>query len=245
MLTAGIAVLAFLAGVAVSVLWLRSGVAVSGWLTRLLRDIRRWPPGGKTDTDVAAAGTDSEADPGEAHDAELVAPKMEPETVAALLENAKSLAADEQERGASLKQRAGWLLGLLGVTLTLLATQAREFGRSDLGAVGTPLAAVLVLVALVCILNAARWALRTLEVVSIWHVHVNEAKRYPTWAYISKAPEVARGEMLQGWVRQFADERPANDAKATQLQRAFANLTAGICVLAATALIVCLRAFGV
>jgi hypothetical protein len=170
---------------------------------------------------------------------------MQPATVEALLENAKALAAGEQERGVSLKQRAGWLLGLLGVTLTLLATQAREFGRSDLGAVGTPLAAGLVLIALACILNAARWALRTLEVVSIWHVHVDEAKRYPTWAYISKAPEVARGEMLHGWVKQFADERPANDAKATHLQRAFANLTAGICVLAATALIVCLRAFGI
>ena len=245
MLTAGIAALAFLAGVALTVLWFRSGAAVPGRHAQLPRDIWRWLPGRKADEELAAASTETDLDVGLPPEPALVAAKMKPETVEALLDNAKALAAGEQERGGSLKQRAGWLLGLLGVTLTLLATQAREFGRSDLGAVGTPLAAGLVLIALVFILNAARWALRTLEVVSIWHVHVDEAKRYPTWAYISKAPEVARGEMLHGWVKQFADERPANDAKATQLQRAFANLTAGICVLAATALIVCLRAFGV
>jgi hypothetical protein len=114
-------------------------------------------------------------------DPERVPAVIVPETVEALLENAKALADGEQDRGASLKQRAGWLLGFIGVTLSLLLGQAREFAHSDLGSVGKPLAAALVLVALVFILDAARWALKTLAVVRLWHVDAREAMRYPNW----------------------------------------------------------------
>jgi hypothetical protein len=64
--------------------------------------------------------------------------------------------------------------------------------------------AALVLVALALILDAARWALRTLAIVNPWHVDASEAMQYPNWRHISKAPEIARGELLRGWDRQFA-----------------------------------------
>lgn len=230
MLTAGIAAATFLVGAALAVLACRRTNARSDRLARLMHPS---PPV------VAAPPGD-----GSSEDEELIEPHIKPETVEALLENAKALADDEQERGASLKQRAGWLLGFLGVMLSLLLGQARELMRTDLGSVGKPLAAALVLIALVLIVDAARWALRTLSVVELWHVGPEEARRYPTYRYIGKQPEVARGEMLQGWVRQFADERPANDRKAQELQRAFRRLTFGIGVLAAVALILSARVFG-
>lgn len=244
MLTAGLAALAFLAGVALTVLWFRSAAARFGGLARLLQRAPRWMPGGHPRTAAVVADAVSGAGDTDEAEGELIQGKIEPETVVALLANAQALAGGEQERGDSLKQRAGVLLGFLAVILTVLLTQAREFARSDLGAVGKPLAAALVLIALVFVLDAARCALQTLALVELWHVDVKEAERYASWAFIGKAPEVARGEMLRGWVRQFADERPANDLKAKQLRRAFSRLTTGVVVLAGLALIVCGRAFG-
>lgn len=228
-----VAAAALVLGSALTVLVARRTAGSAGRLGRLLHLEPR-----------ASAGA-AEAGHVEPPAGDLIEPHIEPETVEALLENAKALADGEQERGASLKQRAGWLLGFIGVTLSLLLAQTREFARSDLGGVGKPAAAALVLIALCFILDAARWALRTLSVVKLWHVDPDEAQRYPSWAYIGKPPEVARGEMLHGWVRQFADERPANDVKAEELQRAFRRLAIGIAVLAAVGTIVSARAFGV
>lgn len=234
-LTVGIAALAFLLGVALTALACRRTATRSDRVGRLLHGA----PAATGDEPSTALLDEAPKD------TERVPTVIVPETVEALLENAKALADGEQDRGASLKQRAGWLLGFIGVTLSLLLGQARAFAHSDLGSVGKPLAAALVLVALVFILDAARWALRTLAVVPLWHVDAREALQYPNWGSITKKPEVARGEMLQGWVRQFADERPANDRKAQELQRAFRRLTYGVVILAGVAVIVSLRAFGV
>ncbi len=233
MLIIAVAATAFALGTALAIIAARRTAGGAGRLARLLH------PGQRAAVQPFSGGLSEPADVG------LVEPRIEPETVEALLDNARALADGEQERGASLKQRAGWLLGFIGVTLSLVLAQTREFARSDLGGVGKPVAAALVLIALCFILDAARWALRTLSVVKLWHVDPEEAQRYPSWAYVGKRPEVARGEMLQGWVRQFADERPANDIKAEELQRAFRRLAVGIAVLAAVGVIVSARAFGV
>lgn len=166
------------------------------------------------------------------------------ETVEALLENAKALADSEDARGASFKLRAGWLLGFLGVMLTILLTQARELPHAKLGALGTPVAGAFVVLALVFILGAAQLALKTLSVVKLWHVEPAEAEKYATYEYVSQQPEDARGKMLRGWVKQFAAERPANSAKAEELQRAFRRLLYGFFALAGLSLTVLARAFG-
>ena len=173
-----------------------------------------------------------------------VAKQVVPDTVEALLENAKALADGEDARGASLKLRAGWLLGFLGVMLTILLTQARELPRADLGAIGTPVAGTSVIIALGFILASARLAVKTLSVVQLWHVEPAEAQKYPTNEYISEQPEDARGKMLHGWVRQFADERPANNIKATDLQKAFQRLLYGFFALAGLAITILARALG-
>jgi hypothetical protein len=208
-LTVTVSIVALAVGAAAATFAHRHGAALRDRLRRLLT---------RGEPTLAKAPPDH-------GDEELVEPRIEPETVTALLENAKALADGEERRGDSLKQRAGWLRGFLGVMLTVLLMQAREFSRSDLGSVGKPLSAALVLVALVVLIDAARLALRTLSVVNLWHIGPDETTHYPSYRFIGKPPAEARGEMLQGWARQFAEERPANDIKAEQLQGAFRRLT--------------------
>ena len=113
------------------------------------------------------------------------------------------------------------------------------------GSVGTPVAALIALAAVVVILLSARPALRALDVVELWHVGEREARDYPKNRFIRKPVTQARGEMLQGWVRQFCEEREANNEKADDLACAVRRLSGAFVILAGLLIIVCVRAFGV
>jgi hypothetical protein len=172
--------------------------------------------------------------------------KINPATVASYLENARELARDEQARGQSLKTRASWLLGFLGLVLTLVLTVIGGLATGDdLGPCLTPVAAAIGVIAVAVLLDSARWALKALSIAQIWHVGIAETDRYPSEEFVSKETVIAEGEMLQGWVRQFREERAANDIKATQLETAFARLAVSFLVLAALIATVSLHAFGV
>jgi hypothetical protein len=166
-------------------------------------------------------------------------------TVEAYLTNAKALANDEETRGASLKQRAGLLLGFEGVMLGILLTQASQLTSDRLGAVGTPIAGVLVAVGVLLLIDAARYALQTLSIVKVWHVGPEESDRYCTYEFLAKDVAIAQGEMLRGWTRQFSEARTANDGKAEQLQVSFTRLLLSMGTLSGVALIACIRALGV
>lgn len=223
--------------------------------------VREWmgrPPLARTDTAQEPSATraglrgyDARGAPGPTPDDAaaaraygLTAADVQGETVEALLENAKVLAHDEETRGVSLKQRAAWLVGFQGVILGIVLSKATSFAEGGWGAVGTPLAGVATLLAVFAILHSVRPALRVLGVVQLWHVRADVVRSYPTYGFICKSPTQARGEMLHGWARQFAEERAANDNKATELEEAFRRITGAFLVLAALVLIVCARTLG-
>jgi hypothetical protein len=163
-----------------------------------------------------------------------------------LLENARELARDEQARGQSLKTRASWSLGFQGLIVTLVLPVIGDLATgSDLGPGLTPIAAAIGLIAIVILLDSARLSLKALSIVQMWHVNPEETDRYPTDGFIAKETAIAEGEMLHGWVRQFREEREANNIKAEQLGVALRRLAHGIAVLAALIFIVSLHAFGV
>jgi hypothetical protein len=172
--------------------------------------------------------------------------KVNPTTVTSYLENARELARDEQARGQSLKSRASWSLGFQGLILTLVLTVLGDLAAgTHLGPSLTPVAAAIGVIAVAILLDSARWALKALSIVDIWHVGTEETDSYPSHEFVGKETVVAEGEMLRGWVHQFHDERDANNVKARELQTAFRRLGLSFLVLAALIATVALHGFGV
>lgn len=173
-------------------------------------------------------------------------PKVNAETVNSLLANVRELARDEQARGQSLKTRASWALGFQGVVLALVLTVVGDLAiDTKLGPCLSPIAGAFGLIAALVLLDSARWSMRALRVEQMWHVGPEETDKYPTYEYIGKKPEVAEGEMIKGWSRQFREERAINNDKADQLEKGLFRLNLSFVVLAALLATVALRTFGV
>jgi hypothetical protein len=149
---------------------------------------------------------------------------IRPETVESELDTVQKLSESEELRGQSFNQRAAWLLGFVGVVLTLTVGQAREVVSTDLGSVGEPVSVGLLAIAAVLLLWAAKLAIDVLKPQDIWHIEREEVERYASRVYVSEERPLVEGRTMRGLIRQFSEEREANNTKSEVFEQSARRL---------------------
>jgi hypothetical protein len=170
---------------------------------------------------------------------------MNTETVDALYATVKDLATAEEGRGRSFNERAGSLLGFDGVILALAGGLAALVLKRELGAVGTPLAAAVLLLAVMATARSAYACVSVLQPHELWHIDMAYIERFPTMQFVSADPAWIKGSLMRGLIQQMADERAANNAKWQQIRQGFRWLLAGLALLAIEVVILALRSIGI
>jgi len=146
------------------------------------------------------------------------------DTVESELDTMQKLSESEESRGQSFNQRAAWLLGFAGVILTLTVGQARQVTTTDLGALGEPFSAALLAIAAALLLWASKLAIDVLKPRDVWHIGREEVERYVTQAFVSEEKPLVQGRTMKGLIRQFSEERAANNDKSRIFEKACLRL---------------------
>jgi hypothetical protein len=162
-------------------------------------------------------------------------------TVEELLQAVQGLLKDESDRAASLNGRASGLTGFIGVVLSVAAAGGAVAGRN--AGVGLDqwvrvLVGVFVALALAALLGAVIVVVaKVLLPTEGFTIHRAEARRYPTWEFISRSRVMIQGHLMKGYVKALERDRERNDSKAIWLGRGYKLLCAGLVfvVLAGTA----------
>jgi len=149
----------------------------------------------------------------------------------------QKLSESEESRGQSFNQRAAWLLGFAGVILTLTVGQARQVVTTDLGWVGEPLSVALLAITAGLLLWASKLAIDVLKPRDVWHIGREEVEHYATQAFVSEEKPLIEGRTLKGLIRQFSEERGANNDKSKLFEKACLRLLWSFGFLAAQILI--------
>ncbi len=154
-----------------------------------------------------------------------------------IVERGERLHDNELSSADSIGTRAGTLIGFAGVVLTLTVALSRDaFGRGvDLGAVGDPASAVLFLAAVLSLLAAAVQGVRAASPRKRDRMN---PKMFST--YRKKRPPAGQLDEHYGRRQQEVIENNAdiNRKRAEKLQSGFWWLGAGVCLVAAQAVII-------
>jgi hypothetical protein len=206
--------------------WLWAGVAIGALLTcgwAAVEALRSAPVAKPTD---------------EAPFADEPPEDIDPQTVAAGLENVRWVLADEQARGQSLQTRASGLAGFAGIIISLLAAAASGVAdRDDLSA-GQQTAVTTFLTCGLALLVGAI-AMLLLGVLATRQIHVTalrELELYKTRRYMSHTVQWAHGRITTTLVGALAAERLQNSRRVRWLNAGAAAIVAALVFVAAGAL---------
>jgi hypothetical protein len=164
------------------------------------------------------------------------------DTVEALLETVRGLAATEEERGRSLNSQAGALLGFNGVIMALLGAQAAVVGHG-LGGLGTPLAGGLVLLAVAATARSASACMQVLRPRELWHIDMRYIQQFPT-LLVKETRAAAQKSIMTALINQMIDESETNAEKRGQLRSAFRWLLTALALLVCEGVILVTTSFG-
>jgi hypothetical protein len=161
-------------------------------------------------------------------------PQYDPETVDALVDEAKYHAQFEENRLAATNQRASWLLGFGGVILALAANQAREMLNQSqlLGPAGRPIAAVALLVGILLVVASIGLALSVIWRAKSWEWNREEIDDLANDDSVQRSRAVAQGTFLRGLLARILAERDGYSELRRRLTWAFATLAAGLAAIA-------------
>jgi hypothetical protein len=166
------------------------------------------------------------------------------DTVDVMYATVRDLASAEEGRGRSFNERAGTLLGFNGVILALAVALGAIVLRPGLGSVGTPVAAAVLLCAVLATGLGARSCVKVLQPRELWHIGIDYIERLPTMAFVTADATWLKGSLSRAVIRQIADERAANNVKRKYLREAFRWLFLGLGFLAVEVGILALRSIG-
>jgi hypothetical protein len=153
-----------------------------------------------------------------------------PETVDALVEQAKFHEEFEESRLHTNNQRAAWLLALDGVILGLAANQAREmlFKSSLLGSTGKWVAAISLFVAVLSVLVSAGCALKVIFRAPSWAWNLEEIQALDSSKSLYQEKAQVQNRFLGGLIERIREERDGYDRRKPWLERAFAALAVAL-----------------
>jgi hypothetical protein len=170
------------------------------------------------------------------HPASEAAGRLNPATVAALLEITWRTVEAESASREGINSKATSLASFASIVLSLTATLGGEFLRLE---DRWQLALYLVsLLALVSSLAVAVWALlpRKRRVLGATYL-----ARFPTWSEIVKAPEEVQGEAMRGLIDGCERDRELNHRNAQRVFAGFILLAVGLFAVALEAMIVAIN----
>jgi len=163
----------------------------------------------------------------------VVEPRINPETVEALLDTTWRVASAEAGRTYALDRKAA-TLATFGSLLTSLTATLGSRSLDTPVEMGTALAFSAGLIAL---LLSAAFAVAALVPREHLALGMPYLQRFPTWSEIRKTPTEVRGDTMRGLIEALAREREANEHKARLVRRGFACLLIGLVFIAGEAAI--------
>lgn len=153
-----------------------------------------------------------------------IAPKPNPETVAALLDTTWRITAEERALTESLDRKASTLATFASVVLSLTAS----LGAGFLAAFDEPWAFALYVLGLLALIGSVFLAIRVLLPKEHVTLGLEYVRRFPMWSEILKPAEQIRGETMRTLIEALAEERSANQDKSRGVRRAFQLLLVGL-----------------
>src|SRR4051812_39601783 len=135
------------------------------------------------------------------------------DTVDVMYATVRDLASAEEGRGRSFDERAGTLLGFNGVILALAVALGGIVLRPGLGSVGTPVAAVVLLCAVLATGLGAQACVKVIQPQELWHIGMDYVDRLPTLEFVTADATWLKGSLSRAVIRQMADERAANNLR--------------------------------
>lgn len=141
--------------------------------------------------------------------------KLDPETVAWALDNARTLLSEENERVRAIDGKAAHLAGFAGVILAVLGSLAPDTFDEDLGCVGDPLFAVAFFVATGVLTGSILWfVFRVMKPYRFVAIDAKEVGNYlederllraEPWALQMRTLRVLAG--VTGWAQGVAQQK--------------------------------------
>ena len=158
--------------------------------------------------------------------------RLNPATVAVLLDITWRTVDAESARREGINGKASSLASFAAVVLSLTATLGREF--LDLEDTWQLVLYTVSLLALVAALAVAVWALlpQKRQVFGASYL-----ARFPEWSQISKAPELVQGEAMRGLLAGLESDRELNHRNARRVFVGFVLLAVGLFAVAVEAMI--------
>ena len=162
----------------------------------------------------------------------IAAPQPNEQTVGLLLEEARLLIQDEDQRGESINSRGAAVSGFLGIVIAVSGTvEATTFGSGGVyHAVAACLAAA-ALVALLLSVGLIGWGV--LLPSGAIAISIRDVERFPTNGFITRSPLMTTGYLLRGTVGVLERERERNNRKARWLRYGYLAMSAGLLLVSA------------
>ena len=156
-----------------------------------------------------------------------------PDTVEALVEQARYHASFEESRLTSAQQRASWLLAFDGLLIGLAASQSHALlsEARALGAVGRPLAAISLVGGTAFVLCSALLALTVIFRAKSWLWAPEEISGLPSPESVRQPRAEVQGSFLVGLTQRIGEEGKAFEKLSRRLEFAFAVLAVGLATL--------------
>lgn len=155
-------------------------------------------------------------------------PRIDPDTVEALLDTTWRLLAAEDARTESLDRKAGGLATFASVILSLLAA----FASTLLESFDDVSVFALLVLSLACLVGAVGYSVHVLLPKEHLALGMRYVERFPKWSELLKPAEQVRGETMTGLVEAIARGRMINREKAVRVRTGFKLLFVGLAALA-------------
>lgn len=169
-------------------------------------------------------------------DVNVVEPRIDPDTVAALLDTAWRVAQTESQRTDSLDRKTATLASFASILVSIAVISAGSLADTSLPSLGR-VAIVTVLVAAIVLLTSAV-AVSVIALLPREHTGLGTSyvRDLPMWRQVRKGHVTAKGEALLGVVTAVVQERRINDHKTRLVRLALALLLTGVVLIAAEGL---------
>lgn len=163
----------------------------------------------------------------------VVEPRPNPETVAALLDITWRVAAGEAKRTEALDRKATAVATFAAVLATLSAT----LGVAFVDGLATWWAFLLFVGGIVALVAAVALAVAALEPEEYLSLGARQLERYSSWSVIREPPEKARGDTMKTIILSVSRERRANARKAEMTRHALRLVVAALVLVCTEAVI--------
>lgn len=162
----------------------------------------------------------------------VLEPRLDPETVSALLDTGWRVADAEAARTDSLDRKTATLASFASILVSIAAIGAASVGTVELSDPGQVTVVGLLICAIALLTGAVVVAVVALLPQEYTGLGVAFVEGLATWREVRKRSEVVKGDALRGIVRAVLNEREVNDRKTRLVRIALLLLLSGVVLIA-------------